>query len=141
MCGIIIQLNFQQEHTSPSLHLSRCQWLWSADREQINVYITTLTAFLISLGAFRLIGRIASLQQPDLVSEACVPIILLMSLLLNPRMVDSISRPSEGNSRIAVGGPDVLTLRSISVLAAGAAGVKRPRCVYELYIFICQICT
>lgn len=41
-----------------------------------------------------------------------------------------MEREEERNSRIAVGGPDILTLRNISVLAAGAAGVLRPRCVY-----------
>ena len=42
-------------------------------------------------------------------------------------MVDSIDCEGERNRRIAVGGPDILSLRNISVLAAGAAGVRRPR--------------
>lgn len=44
------------------------------------------------------------------------------------RLVDSLDRPEEAGKVIPVGGPDVLTYRQIAVLAAGAAGVTRPRC-------------
>ncbi len=44
------------------------------------------------------------------------------------RLVDSLERPEEAGKVILVGGPDVLTYRQIAVLAAGAAGVTRPRC-------------
>ena len=43
------------------------------------------------------------------------------------RLVDSLERPEEAGKVIPVGGPDVLTYRQIAVLAAGAAGVDRPR--------------
>lgn len=43
-------------------------------------------------------------------------------------MVDSSERDEEQNSRFSVGGPDILSMRDISVMAAGAAGVLRPRC-------------
>ena len=42
--------------------------------------------------------------------------------------MDSLERPQERNTRLAVGGPDVLSYRDIAVLAAGAAGVQKPRC-------------
>ena len=41
--------------------------------------------------------------------------------------MDSSEREYERNTRIAVGGPDILSLRNIAVLAAGAAGVRKPR--------------
>ena len=48
--------------------------------------------------------------------------------LVRCRLVDSLERPEEAGKVIPVGGPDVLTYRQIAVLAAGAAGVTRPRC-------------
>ena len=47
--------------------------------------------------------------------------------LIPSRLVDSLERPQDAGQVIPVGGPDVLTYRQIAVLAAGAAGVKRPR--------------
>lgn len=47
-----------------------------------------------------------------------------------PRLVDSLEKPEEAGKVIPVGGPDVLTYRQIAVLAAGAAGVDRPRSAF-----------
>jgi uncharacterized protein YbjT (DUF2867 family) len=44
------------------------------------------------------------------------------------RMADTLERPEERNTRIDVGGPDVLSFRQIALLAAQAAGVKNLRC-------------
>lgn len=46
---------------------------------------------------------------------------------LAARIADTLARPEERNRRIAVGGPDILTLRQIVLLAASAAGVKNIR--------------
>lgn len=42
-------------------------------------------------------------------------------------MADSLEKESERNVRIAVGGPDVLTLRQIGLLAAYVVGGRRLR--------------
>lgn len=43
-------------------------------------------------------------------------------------MADTLERPEERNTRIDVGGPDVLSFRQIALLAAQAAGVRNLRC-------------
>lgn len=48
-------------------------------------------------------------------------------------MADSLERPEEANTRIAVGGPDSFTFRHIVLLAANAAGVQRIRCAHTAF--------
>jgi hypothetical protein len=43
-------------------------------------------------------------------------------------MADTLERPEERNTRIDIGGPDVLSFRQIALLAAQAAGVSNLRC-------------
>ena len=69
-------------------------------------------------------------RRMDTPSSSATPKVVL-HVLMWCRLVDSLERPEEAGKVIPVGGPDVLTYRQIAVLAAGAAGVTRPRCASD----------